>query len=103
MLFRLISIIILIQVLESAYGEVVIERARMQYYMQIENGKIIRHVEGDDLQDSDLNSVLPTDSVRDFQPSQPTGQSQSNSEVLITQKCGPGEWRDFWGRCRELY
>ncbi|KAG4080032.1 hypothetical protein HA402_006344 [Bradysia odoriphaga] len=100
MLVRLISLIILVQVLESAYGEVIIEKARVQHYMQIENGKIIRHVQGVDLQDSDLNGV-PAGSGRNIQ--QPfVGRSQ-NRNAAVTEKCGPGEWRDYWGRCRELY
>lgn len=102
MLVRLISIIILVQVLESAYSEVIIERARMQHYMQVENGKIVRHVQGADLQDSDLilNGVLPAGSGRSFP--QTVGHTQTRN-AANNAKCGPGEWRDYWGRCRDLY
>lgn len=102
MLVRLLLITILVQVLESSFGEVVIEKARMQHYMYVENDKIIRHVQGVDLQDSDLNlnSVLRSNFGQNL-PEQ-ISRSQSRSAVN-NEKCRPGEWRDYWGRCRELY
>lgn len=102
MFVRLILIIILVQVLKSSYGEVVIEKARMQQYMYIENDKIIRHIQGVDLQDSDLdlNDVLRAGIGKSYPEHISRSQSRSsvNNEI-----CRPGEWRDFWGRCRELY
>lgn len=102
MLVRLSLMIILVQVLDNSYCEVVIEKARMQQYMFIENDKIIRHVQGVDLQDSDLdlNGVLRAgigQSVPEHL-SRSQGRSSVNNDI-----CKPGEWRDFWGRCRELY
>lgn len=102
MLFRLSLLIILVQVLENLNCEVVIEKARMQHYMYIENDKVIRHVQGVDLQDSDLelNGVLRAGIGQNF-PEQ-ISRSQSRSSVN-NEICRPGEWRDYWGRCRELY
>lgn len=102
MLVRLSLMIILVQVLDNSYCEVVIEKARMQQYMFIENDKIIRHVQGVDLQDSDLdlNGVLRAG----IGQSVPEHISRSQSRSSVNNEiCKPGEWRDFWGRCRELY
>lgn len=100
MLARLVLIIILVQILKSSYCEVVIEKARMQQYMYIENDKIIRHVQGVDLQDSDLNGGLRAG----FGQNVPETYSRSQSRSSVPDKrCQPGEWRDYWGRCRELY
>lgn len=103
MFVRLILITtILIQVLENSNCEVVIEKARMQQYMYIENDKIIRHVEGLDLQDSDLNLNGYLRAGIGQSVPEHISRSQSRSSVN-NELCQPGEWRDFWGRCRELY
>lgn len=75
----------------------------MQQYMYVENDKIIRHVQGVDLQDSDLdlNGVLRAGIGRNFP--QQISRSQSRNSVNNDIICRPGEWRDYWGRCRELY
>lgn len=102
MFVRLILITILLQVLTSSFGEVVIERARMQHYMLVEDDKIIRHVQGDDLQDSDLNGKGALH--ENFGQNVPEYISRSQSRNAInTERCPPGNWRDYWGRCRELY
>lgn len=102
MFVRVILIIILVQVLEYSDCEVVIEKARMQQYMYVEDGKIIHHVTGIDLQDSDLNvnGVLRA-GIGQTVPEH-ISRSQSRSSVN-NEICPPGQWRDFWDRCRELY
>ncbi len=104
MLARLILIAILVQVLQHcSYCEVIIEKARMQHYMLVENDKIVRHVQGVDLQDSDLN--FNGASLRaNFGQNLPEYISRSQSRSSVNNDvCPPGEWRDYWGRCRELY
>lgn len=101
MFVRLLStIIILVQVLESSNGAVVIERARMQHYMYMENDKIIHHLQGVDLQDLNFNAVLRSGNG---QSTVPENFSRSQSGSVVNETCKPGEWRDYWGRCRELY